>query len=130
MLEKKLGVLRDGMPFVEWDLPTPIKRVEDRILKQPKENRAFIELLMLAEETGLDSSTFACELTLECGAASAPVVTNESHRLKAPHLPMAAMTVSDGIALNGKLVANCPRSTASRTSSFRKRCRGKYSRFP
>ena len=79
------------------------------MLKQPKENRAFIELLMLGDETELDSSTVACELTLECGVISAPVVTNELHRPKAPHLPMAEMTVPDGIALNGKLVTICPR---------------------
>lgn len=45
VLEKKPGALRDGAPFVAWDLPRPIQTVRDRILKHPKGNRAFVELL-------------------------------------------------------------------------------------
>ncbi len=48
VLEKKPGALRNGAPFVAWDLPRPIQIVRDRILKQPKGDRAFVELLMLA----------------------------------------------------------------------------------
>lgn len=59
VLEKKPGALRNGAPFVEWNLPMAIKRVRDRILKQPKGDRAFVELLMLAGETGLDALTVA-----------------------------------------------------------------------
>lgn len=109
VLEKKPGALRNGAPFVEWDLPMAIKRVRDRILKQPKGDRAFVELLMLAGETGLDALTVACELTLECGVVSAPVVMNELRRLIAPHLPLGAITVPDGIALKLEPVANCQR---------------------
>lgn len=36
VLEKKLGSLRNGAPFVEWDLPVPTRLVSDRVLKQPK----------------------------------------------------------------------------------------------
>lgn len=51
--------------------------VRNRIRKQPKGDRAFVELLMLAGEAGLDALTVACELALECGTISAPVVMNE-----------------------------------------------------
>ena len=57
VLEKKPGALRDGAPVVAWDLPSPIQRVCDRILKQPKGNRAFVKLLMIAGEAGLDALT-------------------------------------------------------------------------
>ena len=77
VLEKKPGALRNGAPFVAWDLPRAIQMVRDRILKQPKGDRAFVELLILAGEAGLDALTVACELTLECGIVSAPVVMNE-----------------------------------------------------
>jgi len=109
VLEKKPGALRDGAPFVAWDLPRPIQVVRDRILKQPKGDRAFVELLMLAGEAGLDALTVACELTLECGAVSAPVVMNELRRLIAPHLPVMANNVPDGIALTMEPIANCHR---------------------
>jgi hypothetical protein len=45
--------LRHGAPFQDWDLPAAIRAVRDRILKHPKGDRAFVELLLLAREAGL-----------------------------------------------------------------------------
>jgi len=109
VLEKKPGALRNGAPFVAWDLPQPIQQVRDRILKHPKGDRAFVELLMLAGEAGLDALTMACELTLEQGVVSAPIVMNELRRLVAPHLPVITINVPDGIALTLEPLANCQR---------------------
>lgn len=109
ILEKKPGALRNGAPFADWDLPRPIRIVRDRILKQPKGDRAFVELLLLAGEAGLDALTVACELSLECGAVSAPVVMNELRRLIAPHLPAACVQVPDKISLTIEPIANCHR---------------------
>jgi transposase len=109
VLEKKPGALRDGAPFVAWDLPQPIRTVRDRILKHPKGDRAFVELLILTGEAGLDALTVACELTLEGGVVSAPIVMNELRRLIAPPLPDMAINVPDGIALTTEPLANCQR---------------------
>lgn len=109
VLEKKPGALRNGAPFIAWDLPKPIQLVRDRILKQPKGDRAFVELLMLAGEAGLDALTVACELALECGIVNAPVVMNELRRLISPHLPAAAIAVPGSIALTMEPLANCHR---------------------
>ena len=109
VLDKKPGALRDGAPFVTWDLPRPIQIVRDRILKQPKGDRAFVELLMLAGEAGLDALTVACELALEGGVVSAPIVMNELRRLIEPHLSTMAINVPDGIALTIEPLANCQR---------------------
>ena len=109
VLEKKPGALRDGAPFVAWNLPRPIQAVRDRILKHPKGDRAFVELLMLAGEAGLDALTVACELALEGGIVNAPIVMNELRRLIAPHLPVVAVNVPDGIALTTEPMANCQR---------------------
>jgi len=112
VLEKKPGALKNGAPFVAWDLPKPIQLVRDRILKHPKRDRAFVELLMLAGDAGLDALAVACELTLECGVVSAPIMPimmNELRRLIAPHLPVAAINVPDGIALTVEPIANCNR---------------------
>jgi len=94
---------------VTWNLPRPVQTVRDRILKQPKGDRAFVELLMLAGEAGLDALTVACELALESGVVSAPIVMNELRRLIAPHLPAVAINVPDGIALMIEPIANCQR---------------------
>ena len=67
MIERKPGALRHGAPFVQWDLPVPIKVVRDRILKQDKGDRAFVELLLMARtlgDSGLETLEVACELTL------------------------------------------------------------------
>jgi hypothetical protein len=74
VLEKKPGALRHGAPFQNWDLPAAIRAVRDRILKHPKGDRAFVERLLLAREVGLDVLEVACDLTLESGVATAPVV--------------------------------------------------------
>ena len=90
-------------------LAQPIKTVRDRILKQPKGDRAFVELLMLAGETGLDALSVACELALAHGVVNAPVVMNELRRLIAPHSPTHIIQVPDGITLNMEPMANCQR---------------------
>ena len=109
VLDKKPGALRDGAPFVMWDLPQSIIIVRDRILKQPKGDRAFVELLMLAGEAGLGALAIACEAALESGVVNAPAVMNELRRLISPHLPVASINVPDGIALTMEPVANCHR---------------------
>lgn len=83
--------------------------MRDRILKQPKGDRTFVELLMLAGESGLDALTVTCELALESGVVSAPVVMNELRGLIAPLIPVMVINVPDGIALMIEPIANCPR---------------------
>ena len=83
--------------------------IRDALLKQPKGDRAFVELLMLAGEAGLDALTMACELTLEGGVVNAPIVMNELRRLVAPPLPAASINVPDRIALTLEPLANCQR---------------------
>jgi hypothetical protein len=89
VLEKKPGALRNGAPFQAWDLPASIRAVRDRILRQPKGDRAFVELLLLAREVGLDVLEVACDLTVEAGVVTAPVVLNTMRRLAAPARPQA-----------------------------------------
>ena len=49
ILEKNPGALRHGVPFQQWPLPISIGVVRDRLLKQDKGDRAFVELLLMAE---------------------------------------------------------------------------------
>ena len=91
ILEKKPGALRHGAPFVTWDLPVPIKVVRDRILKQDKGDRAFVDLLLMARDlgdAGLETLV-ACDLTLQTGVISAAIVLNEMRRLSEEARPKA-----------------------------------------
>ena len=75
VLEMKPGALRNGAPF--QDLPPAVSVVRNQILKQAKGDRAFVELLILAKDVGLDTLEIACEVALAHGVLTAAVVMNE-----------------------------------------------------
>ncbi len=108
ILERKPGVLRNGVPFREWDLPIAIQLVRDHILKQPKGDRAFVELLMMAREVGLEPLQVACELVLDGNVVTASVVLNEMRRLIAPGQPIM-LNVPDMLKLQIEPLADCAR---------------------
>jgi hypothetical protein len=108
LLERKPGALRNGVPFREWDLPVAIQLVRDRILKQPKGDRAYVELLVMARDAGLEALQVACELVLEGRVVTAAVVMNEMRRLLAPTLP-APLTIPDMLKLQREPLADCGR---------------------
>ena len=92
-----------------WDLPKSVKLVRDRLLKQDKGDRAFVELLILASEAGLDTLNMACELALGGGIVNAAIVMNALRRLIAPQRTTVRIVVPDGIALTLEPLANCQR---------------------
>ena len=108
ILERKPGALRNGTPFRDWDLPQSIQLVRDRILKQPKGDRAFVELLLMAREAGLETLEVACELVLDGNVVTASVVINETRRLMAPLQP-PTMSVPDMLKLTIEPLADCGR---------------------
>ncbi len=108
VLEKKPGALRHGAPFQDWDLPAAIRAVRDRILRQPKGDRAFVDLLLLARETGLDVLEVACDLALEAGVVTGPVVLNAMRRLAAPARPQP-LDGAPAPALRLEPLADCGR---------------------
>lgn len=58
--------------------------MRDRLLKQDKGDRAFVELLLMARDlgdSGLETLEVACDLTLQTGAVTAGIVLNEMRRL-------------------------------------------------
>ena len=108
VLERKPGALRNGLPFHNWDLPASIQLVRDRILKQPKGDRAFVELLMMARDVGLDVLEVACELVLDSTVVTTSIVLNEMRRLVAPDQPIL-LNVPDMLKLQIEPLADCGR---------------------
>lgn len=119
VLAKKPGALRHGAPFVTWDLPVAIKVVRDRLLKQDKGDRAFVDLLLMARdlgEIGLETLEVACDLTLQTGVISAAIVLNEMRRLTEQVAPKAldeTATVLPKLAIEPS--ADCSRYDALRS---------------
>ncbi|NJA08206.1 IS21 family transposase [Methylococcaceae bacterium WWC4] len=119
VLEKKPGALRHGAPFVQWELPVSIKVVRDRILKQEKGDRAFVDLLLMARDLGsggLDVLEVACDLTLQTGIISAAIVLNEMRRLTEAAKPKTLdETPASTPALTLEPVADCSRYDSLRS---------------
>jgi transposase len=108
ILERKPGALRNGVPFREWQRPIAIQLVRDHILKQPKGDRAFVALLMIAREVGPEPLQVACELVLDGNVITASVVLNEMRRLLAPSQPIL-LSVPDMLKLQREPLADCAR---------------------
>jgi hypothetical protein len=108
LLKRKPGALRNGVPFLEWDLPVAIQIVRDRILKQPKGDRAFVELLLMARDIGLETLQVACELVLDGNVVTASVVMNAMRRLIAPSQP-TSLSLPDLLKLRIEPLADCGR---------------------
>lgn len=108
ILETKPGALRHGQPFVEWSLPPAIEAVRDALLKQPKGDRAFADLLLAARASGLEALEVACQLALEHGRPNASVVLNELRRLTEPSRS-APVEVPSTLILRHEPAANCGR---------------------
>ncbi len=119
VLEKKPGALRHGAPFQQWDLPAPIRVVRDRILKQDKGDRAFVELLLMARalgETGLETLEVACDLTLQTGVIAAPIVLNEMRRLSEAARPKILQHIASSIPT----LKTVPKADCSRYDNLRR----------
>lgn len=92
VLEKKPGAIRHGAPFQTWELPEAIRRVREKLRQQDRNERAFVDLLLLTREAGLDALETACELALESGVVSASVLQNAIRRLIEPVRPKTLNT--------------------------------------
>ena len=122
VIEQKPGALRHGAPFVQWDLPVPIKVVRDRILKPDKGDRAFVELLLMARElgdSGLETLAVACDLTLQAGVICAAVVLNAMQRLTESARPQTLQQTGPSIPkLTLEPVADCSRYDSLRGVAY------------
>lgn len=116
LLERKPGALRNGAPFQDWQLPPAIIRVRDHLMKQPKGDRAFVEILLALHERGTELVTVACELALEHRTLNSAVVLNHVHRLANPST-VRALPVADNLALQQEPLADCGRYDQLRESA-------------
>ena len=107
VLEMKPGALRNGAPF--QDLPPAVNIVRNKILKQAKGDRAFVELLMLAKEVGLETLELACEAALVHGVLTAAVVMNELRRLMTPAPLITTIYLPHQLRLQHEPLADCAR---------------------
>jgi len=84
LLSRKPGALRDGAPFVEWQLPQSMMRIKTCYMNTRGGDRDFVELLMLVQEHGIDVVELACERAVEQNTLRLPAIINLINQLVEP----------------------------------------------
>ena len=81
LLQRKPGALRNGQPFINWELPASIQQVREVLKKYPDWDRQMSEILALIPMYGEEAVSVACSVALESNAVSQSTITNYLTRL-------------------------------------------------
>ena len=106
LLERKPGALRNGRPFLDWELPASVRKVWDVLRRYPDWDRQMSAILSMVPRYGVEAVGVACEMALEEGAVSQSVILNYLTRLtedaQTPSIP-----VSGKLKLHEEPSADC-----------------------
>ena len=108
LLVRKPGALRDGAPFVDWHLPDAMHQIRVHYMKGKGGDREFVDLLMLAQDHGIDVVETACDLAVAQNTLRLPAVINLINQLVEPIIPPLAQSY-DYPMLTMRPEANCKR---------------------
>jgi transposase len=108
VLERKPGALRNGAPFHDWDLPTGIAEMRQRLEGRLGGDRDFVSLLLAAKEHGLDETNLACVLALKDGTVQVEAILNHISRLCQPPEP-DPVEIPVPLKLSEEPTADCAR---------------------
>ena len=115
-LEHKPGALRNGAPFKDWNLPTAMTRVREKLAKHVDGDRQFVEILTMVALYGLDAVAQTCADALDDQVVSSEHVINRLHRAaQAPRPPV--IQVPEGLMLHHEPRADCARYDRLRSGS-------------
>jgi hypothetical protein len=81
LLERKPGALRNGRPFVNWELPSSIRKVWDTLRRYPDWDRQMSGILSSIPIYGLEALNVACSVALEERTVSQSTIMNYLTRL-------------------------------------------------
>jgi len=81
LLDHKPGALRNGRPFLDWELPAPVRKVWEVLQRYPDWDRQMSTILSMVPRYGLEAVGVACEMALEEKAVSQSVIVNYLTRL-------------------------------------------------
>lgn len=94
--------------FKEWDLPTPIRRVQRKLERQPGGDRQMVDILSAVPTDGIGAVEAACAEALSHNVHSAGVVLNILARHREPPPPLT-ITTPDALRLACEPIADCNR---------------------
>jgi len=81
LLERKPGALRNGRPFLDWELPASVRKVWEVLQRYPDWDRQMSAILSMIPRYGLEAVDIACEMALEEKTVSQSVIVNFLTRL-------------------------------------------------
>jgi transposase len=108
LLSRKPGALRNGRPFLEWNLPTSIQTVWESLRRFSDWDRQMAAILSAIPLYGLEAVSVACETALEQGVVSQTVICNHLARLTEDS-PMPPVCPPGNLALAHPPQADCSR---------------------
>jgi transposase len=107
-LERKPGALRNGAPFKDWNLPSSMTRLRERLSRHADGDRQFVDVLSMVAIYGLEAVAAACEAALEEQVGGSAYVVNLLHRSHQPARP-PPLQVPEALKLTVEPAANCDR---------------------
>lgn len=108
LLSRKPGALRNGRPFLEWDLPASIQAVWDRLRRFSDWDRQMAAILCAIPQYGLEAVSVACATALEQDTVSRTVILNHLGRLS-DDIPALPVRVPGNLVLLQPPQADCSR---------------------
>jgi hypothetical protein len=106
LLERKPGALRNGRPFLNWELPVSIRKVWDALRRYPDWDRQMSAILLAIPRYGLEAVQIACEMALEENVVSQSVILNYLTRLT-EEPETEPIPVSDKLTLSEEPRSDC-----------------------
>ncbi len=108
VLVKKPGALRNGAPFLGWDLPPALARLRRKLGSGDEADRRFVRVLAAISTDGLEAIESAVLEALDAGAASDEVILNILSRRREPLVDQPLSVVVD-LKLTHPPIADCAR---------------------
>ncbi len=87
VLKHKPGALRNGAPFVNWELPQPVQQARERLSTYADGDRQFVDILAAVPKHGLQAVSDACKEALLARTISRDLVLNILSRANEPKPP-------------------------------------------
>lgn len=91
-LDRKPGALRDGTPFIDWELPKAMEQIKAHYMRGKEGDREFVDLLLLALTQGIEVVETACDLAVEHRALRLPAIINLINQVLEPVIAPLAET--------------------------------------
>jgi len=84
VLKQKPGALRNGTPYIDWDLPLSLQKTREQLRLRPDGDRQFVGILSVVPVHGLMAVEQACAEALAAKTVSRDLVLNLLSRANEP----------------------------------------------